>query len=564
MQPARYRRIVLFFARLLLNLAFWDLLLPRLGLGRLSQGSRSRRLRRIGAQFRALAVRMGGVLIKVGQFLSARVDVLPDEVTQELASLQDEVPAESLAAIRRVVEAEFNRPLEAVFAEFSQEPEAAASLGQVHRARILRHKTGENGAEGEPQAQDVVVKVQRPGIEQLIATDLAALRTVGGWLQRYPPIRRRVNLMALLDEFTRILHEEVDYLAEGRNAETFAENFRDRPGVRVPAVIWEKTTRRVLALEDVRAIKITDYAAIAAAGIDRAEVANRLFHTYLQQIFEDRFFHADPHPGNLFVSPLRAEDAPGEQPGAWLLTFVDFGMVGRVPPNLQAGIRELAIAIGTRDAARLVKSYQMLGVLLPGADLSLLEKAEDRMFDLFWGKTLGELQDITPQEVRQYAMEFRQLIYTMPFQVPEDLILLGRTVGILAGMCTGLHPDFNLWSELAPYTQRLIAEEAAGRPALLEALEVLARRLLGYPRRVGLLLEKMEKGELAVQVPQLAEKVSRLEWALNRAAWAIVFAALLLGGVQLLLAGQFAAGGVLLGGAALVLFWIFLSMLKPG
>ncbi|HEX7973630.1 MAG TPA: AarF/UbiB family protein, partial [Anaerolineales bacterium] len=418
-----------------MSLAFWDLLLPRLGLGARSRLTRTERYRRSAAAFRILAIQMGGVLIKVGQFLSTRVDVLPPEIISELSNLQDEVPPASFADIRRAAEADLGTPLSEKFDQFEETPLAAASLGQAHRARL---KSGE--------FQDVVVKVQRPNIEAIIATDLAALRTVGNWLRRYPPIRRRADVPALLDEFIRILYQEIDYLNEGHNAETFAANFKDQVGVRVPHIIWTHTTRHVLTLENVWAIKITDYQAITAAGISLADVASRLLDTYLKQIFEDSFFHADPHPGNLFIRPLTRE--PGEENVSWQLTFVDFGMVGHVPANLRDGLRELLIGVGTQDASRVVKSYQTLGVLLPTADLLLLEKAEAKLFEQFWGKNMTELSHIDPGEVREFLGEFRELLYALPFQVPHDIIYLGRAVAILSGMCTGLDPSFNVWDHL--------------------------------------------------------------------------------------------------------------------
>jgi predicted unusual protein kinase regulating ubiquinone biosynthesis (AarF/ABC1/UbiB family) len=574
MQRSRYRRIVLFFARVILSLAFWDILLPRLGLKKWSRQTRSQRLSWIGVNFRALAIHLGGVLIKIGQFLSARVDVLPDEITRELAGLQDQVPAEDPAAIRRIIEQEFGEALEANFLEFEPEPEAAASLGQVHRARMLAPFP--EGTERylsldpfpENRALDVVVKVQRPGIEQLIATDLAALRTVGGWLKRYPPIRRRADVPALLAEFTRILNEETDYLAEGRNAEIFAENFQDQPGIRVPAVVWSHTTRRVLTLEDVQAIKITDYAAIEAAGIDRAQVAERLFHTYLQQIFEDSFFHADPHPGNLFVAPLK-EAKKGEaylKPEDWLLTFVDFGMVGRIPPHLRTGLRELVIATGTRDSARMVKAYQQMGILLPEADLSLLQKAEDRVFEQFWGRSMSELQKISPQEIAALASEFRTLLYNLPFQVPEDMILLGRSIGILSGMCTGLNPDFNVWEGLAPYAMKLISQENGGFSGslILEELKRLLENLLAIPRRVQSLLDQAERGELVVRDPHLVERLDRLENAIGRASAGLIGVAAFLAGVQLFMGGHMIFGEILMGGAGLLFAWLAVLGIRAG
>lgn len=538
---ARYRRIVLFFARVVFSLIAWELILPRLGLRKRVRRTRSDRLRRIAVVFRALAIEMGGVLIKVGQFLSSRLDVLPIEITAELARLQDEVPPENFADIRRVVEIELNAPLGKQFVAFDETPLAAASLGQVHRAKL--------GTTAE--SANVVVKVQRPNIETIIATDLAALRTVGNWLHRYPPIRRRADAPALLAEFTRILYEEIDYLAEGRNAETFAANFEGRTDVRVPYVVWTHTTRRVLALEDVYAIKITDYDAITEAGVDRAEVARRLFDTYMRQIFEDGFFHADPHPGNLFVQP-----GVGDGETDWQLTFVDFGRAGRVPPNLRAGLREGVIAIGTQDAARMVKAYQMLGVLLPHADLALLEKAVAKEFEQFWGKSMAELREITVQEMREFAHEFRELIYTMPFQIPQDLILLGWTVAILSGMCTGLDPQFNVWNHVTPFAQKLIAEEAlSGWEFWLGELGTMARALLALPQRTEAMLGKMERGEIAVRTPQLAEQMSRLERTARQGIGGLIFAALLMSGTQLYLAGHVALGSALFAGAGITLGW---------
>jgi predicted unusual protein kinase regulating ubiquinone biosynthesis (AarF/ABC1/UbiB family) len=545
----RYRRIVLFFARVVVSLVTWELVLPRLGLRQRAQRTRSDRLRRIAVAFRSLAIDMGGVLIKVGQFLSSRLDMLPVEITAELADLQDEVPPEDFRDIRRVVEADLGAPLAERFAHFDEVPLAAASLGQVHRAELRAP-----GESPDSPLITVVVKVQRPDIETIVATDLAALRTVGNWLHRYRPIRRRADVPKLLEEFTRILYEEMDYLAEGRNAETFAANFADRPGVLVPHVAWSYTTRRVLTLEDVYGIKITNYDAITAAGVDRAEVARRLFNTYLQQIFDDGFFHADPHPGNLFVCPGKGDEAE------WQLTFVDFGMAGHVPPNLRAGLREGAIALATQDATRLVKSYQMLGLLLPHADLELLEKAEAQAFERFWGKSMAELQEVNHREMIEFAREFRGLIYTMPFQIPQNLILLGRTIAILFGICTGLDPEFNAWESLMPSAQKLITEQAvSGWDSWLGELWEMVRTLLVMPRRTEAMLGQMERGELAVRVPQLSQQVSRLVQTIQRMVGGVVFAALLLAGVQFYLAGQVAVGSVLFAGAGLALIWMIFT-----
>lgn len=548
----RYRRIVSYFARVIISLLWWDVFLPRFGFRRLSRRNRERRLQQIAARYRALAIDMGGVLIKAGQFLSARVDVLPKEVTDELSGLQDEVPAEDFDEVRWLAEAELGAPLERRFAFFDEEPLAAASLGQVHRAKL---KTTPNVGtqDDDSQIHDVVVKVQRPQIEQIIRTDLAALTTVGNWLKRYRPISKRADVPALLKEFSRILYEEIDYLAEGRNAEAFHANFAGRIDVRVPRVIWSHTTQRVLTLENVYGIKITDYEAITEAGIDLAAVAKRLFDVYLEQIFHHEFFHADPHPGNLFVEKIPDSDE-------WRMTFVDFGMVGRVPASTRDGLREGVIAIGTQDSQRIINAYRMLGMLLPSADLELLQQAEAMAFERFWGKSMSELTEIDFDEMHEFAKEFRELVYDMPFQIPQDLILLGRCVAILSGMCTGLDPDFNVWLSVMPFAKQLLAEEGSGGWEFwrAEALDIVQTTVF-LPRRLDRVLDRIERGKMEVRVPELVIHLRRLEAVMRRLFAALIFAALLMGGVQLYVADKTVLGGILLGGAFLALLWSIIT-----
>ncbi len=552
MLRSRYRRITFFFGKVILGIIFWDLILTKVGLRGLATRTRPDRLQKIAIRFRVLATELGGVMIKVGQFLSSRVDVLPEIITRELANLQDEVAPEDYEDIRRVAEAEFDEPLSTRFSEFDLVPMAAASLGQVHKAKLVSPDGG---------FESVVVKVQRPNIENIIATDLAALKTVGRWLRRYRPLAKRADVPALLREFSKITYEEIDYLAEGKNAETFAANFKDRPGVRVPKVVWPHTTKRVLTLENVQAIKITDYEAISAAGISRNEVAQRLFETYLQQIFEDGFFHADPHPGNLFVAPPPSLPEVGERGGqggeagsGWTLTFVDFGMVGRVPPNIRAGLREAAIGIGLQDSSRLVKSYQMLGVLLPSADLKLIQKFEEQAFERFWGKSMAELQQISYEEMHEFAKEIRDVFYEMPFQMPENLIFLGRCVAILSGMCTGLNPDFNVWTGIAPFAQKIIREETTqGLDFWKAEIGELGRAALSLPRRLDNVLKMMESGDMSVDTPNLNRYADRLERTGRRLINAVVFATLFFSGVQLYLAEEGVFAGILIGSSVIAL-----------
>jgi predicted unusual protein kinase regulating ubiquinone biosynthesis (AarF/ABC1/UbiB family) len=544
----RYLRIMLFFTRNTLSFIFWEIILARIGFRKLTRRTRSNRFKRVAVQFRTLAIQMGGVMIKVGQFLSSRLDVLPPEIIEELSGLQDEVPPEKFEDIRREAESELGSPLLEKYETFDENPLAAASLGQVHRARLYeKDVTGD--------FHNVVVKIQRPFIDQLIEVDLSALRRFGGWLEKYPPIAKRADVSALVEEFSSTIREEVDYLAEGRNAEIFTKNFKDIPRVHVPRVVWSHTSRKLITLEDVFAIKITDYDAITAAGIDRFEVATELLTIYLKQIFEDGFFHADPHPGNLFVTPLTGQMENGKQ--AWRLTFVDFGMVGRVPDNLRSGLRELLVSVGTRDAARLVRSYQTLDILLPGADLKLIERATSQVFGLFWGKSMSELREINHADMFRFADQFRELMFNLPFQLPQNLLMLGRTVAILSGMCTGLYSEFNLWEQLAPYATKLISQEAGGSnwKVWLDEIGNIVKELIALPSQVGRVLSQVERGDITVQVPTVSRQIGSLERGISRLTGSILFSALFLGGVMLYNAGNILFANISFGISGLVLIW---------
>ena len=542
----RYWRIVFFFGRVVAGFIGWEIVARRVGLGRLADRTRERRFRRAAARFRGLAISLGGLMIKLGQFLSSRLDVLPPSVTAELSGLQDEVPAEDFDALRNVATAELDGALAEHFAWFDEEPLAAASLGQAHRARLYDADAARVGF------SDVVVKIQRPDIERVIEVDLAALRRVGRWLTRYRPLAARANVPALVEEFAHISLSEVEYRAEAASAERFAANFAANPRILVPRIVWELTTRRLLTMEDVSAIKIGDHAAITAAGIDRGEVATVLVESYLQQIFTDGFVHLDPHPGNLFVTPVE-DAAPGDPP--WKLTFIDFGMVEEVPGNLQEGLTEALIAVGLRDGVRAVRSMEILDVLLPGADMRLIERASTQVFDRFGGKSMDELARVSPEEMIEFAGQFRELLFELPFQVPENLLMLGRSVGILSGVATGLEPRFNVWAVLTPYAARLVSQEGglSAERVLREAVS-LGTVLLALPGRIDRVLGSAERGEFAVRTPRLSGQVERLQRTLRGTNGVLVFAALLLAGAMVL-ATEPVLGRWLMGLSAVPLLW---------
>ncbi|WP_022881242.1 ABC1 kinase family protein [Gryllotalpicola ginsengisoli] len=522
-ERARYRRILRFAGRFLVESWWFELVLPRIGFGALAERGRAGRLTRMAQRFHLLAVELGGLMIKVGQFLSSRLDVLPPEITRELAGLQDEVPAAGFPAIRELAEGELAVPLAQAFAAFDEEPVAAASLGQAHRARLGTRDAAELGQDG------VVVKVQRPGIRSIVDVDLSALRRVAGWLSHLDVVSRHVDPVALVREFAQTSLEEIDYLHEAVAATRFATVFADDPRVVVPAVVWERTTRRVLTLADVTAIKIDDVDALRAAGIDPREVAAVFAEVMFEQLLGQGFFHADPHPGNVFVTP-----APGAAPG-FRLTFIDFGMMGEITDELRGALRRVLIAVAARDGRRLIESIKEAGILLPAADTSELERAMLTLFDRFGGMGFAQLRRVDPREFREFGQEFGRVVRSLPFQLPEDFLLIIRSASLTSGVCSALDPEFNIWDAIEPFAARLLREQsgnvvAAAAREVVSAAGVFAR----LPGRIDTLITHVNDGVVTVATPALDRRLSRLERLIRRAVGAIVFAGFLVGGILLL------------------------------
>ena len=519
----RYRRILRFFAGVIANIIWWDLMMGRVPVTRQRVlSSRPYRLRRIAREFRGLAIEMGGVMIKLGQFLSSRVDVLPIEVTQELQGLQDEVPPadnEQVFALLREQLGDLNRR----FVDIERQPLAAASLGQVYRARLR--------PASEAEVARVVVKVQRPGIEDLVRTDLAALRVVARWVMRYKPIRKRANVPALMEEFARTLWQELDYRAEADNAEQFAAIHADNPRILIPRVYREHSTSRVVVLEDVEALKIGDTAALTAAGIDTKDVADLLLEAYFKQIFVAEFFHADPHPGNLFIRPQPAvADVPPDTGRTFQLVFVDFGMAVRLPKAMGESLRKVLIGVTQRDSNQLVEAYRDLGFFLPGADIERITEAHEAILDQIYGRNLLDLTQPAPREIEAIGREFRDLLFDFPFQIPQDFIYLGRALGMISGLVSMLDPHINPWRQIERYGQQLLRGQSLQqfRDKGLGSLLELVRPYLATPARIQRLLEEAEKGRLRVQLKSDRDAVrqqERLEKRIGQLAWSVVGAA---------------------------------------
>ncbi len=422
-------------------------------------------------RFRQTAVQLGGMLIKLGQFFSTRVDVFPQAVIRELAGLQDEVQSVPFHEIRQVAEEDFARSLEEVYAQVDEIPLASASLGQVHRGKLT---TGET----------VAIKILRPGIENLIRIDLKAIAIVIKFLKIFTNWDQKIDMDRIFEEFTDTLLNELDYVQEGHNAETIARNTDDKD-ILFPTIYWDYTTNRVLTMQFMEGFKISDIEAITKAGINRSDLARRLEGAYIKQILIDGFFHADPHPGNIFVT------SEGK------LVMIDFGMVGTIPLDLREILTELVLAIIRRDNIQVVEFFKILGFLRYDADSELVARAVGFLME----ETLGTGVDISQADFGSFLADLENLLYEQPFQIPAQYTFLGRALGTLYGICIVLDPNFNFLDEAKPYLSAFTKEKHLLKNTIKEKAALIGSSLVEIPPLAARVLSRMDNGELSIKFP---------------------------------------------------------------
>lgn len=381
-------------------------------------------------------LRLEGVYVKIGQVLSMMTSFLPDAYLEELEGLQDSVPPRPFDAIRARVEAELGTPIATSFARFDESPVASASLGQVHLAEL---------AGGRP----VAVKVQYPGVERIVATDLAMIRIVvrviGYFLEGLRSDR-------IYDDLADTIRAELVYTNEGANAEAIAANFADDDHVRFPAIVWDRTTDRVLTMERMDGRKITDVAGLRADGIEPRDVIEKLVQSYFKQLLVDRLYHADPHPGNFFVT--RHADAKP------VITFLDFGAVAEFPDEFAEGMRTVVFGYMTRDDAKVIEGIRAMGFASLGGDEAVFETAVRHYLD----KLLNlEVEDFSNLDLREFdvwrnldemELSFRDL--TRSFEVPRHWFYVERTLALLLGLCARLDPKVDAFLYGFPYAVEFV------------------------------------------------------------------------------------------------------------
>ncbi|MBD2502751.1 ABC1 kinase family protein [Anabaena azotica] len=382
------------------------------------------------SQLRNILTRLGPTFIKVGQALSTRPDLIRKDFLEELIKLQDQLPPFDNAIAYQIIETELGRSISDIYSELSPSPVAAASLGQVYRGRLI-------------SGEEVAVKVQRPNLRPILTLDLYIMRWAAGWLAPWLPLNLGHDLTLIVDEFGTKLFEEIDYLNEGRNAEKFAHNFRDHPEVKVPSIYWRFTASKVLTLEWINGFKLTDTKSIRAAGLDPEAIIRIGVTSGLQQLLEYGFFHADPHPGNLFAMP------DGR------MAYIDFGMMDQLEELTKETLVDALVHLVNKDYSDLALDFVKLGFLTPNTNIAPIIPALEAVLGNAIGKNVEDFNFKTITD------QFSELMYEYPFRVPAKFALIIRSLVTQEGIALSLNPNFKIVEVSHPYVaKRLLTGES--------------------------------------------------------------------------------------------------------
>lgn len=510
-------------------------------LGGYTEAKQAARRRKQAIWIRDTFLDLGPTFIKLGQLFSTRADLFPVEYVEELSKLQDRVPAFSYTQVAEIIERDLGKTIPELFARFEPIPLAAASLGQVHLAKL---HTGE----------EVVVKVQRPGLDKLFTIDLEILRGIAKYFQNHPKWGGNGrDWLGIYDECCKILWEETDYISEGQNADTFRRNFRAQAWVMVPRVYWRYSSTRTLTLEYLPGIKISHYEGLEVAGLDRPTIARQSATAYLQQLLTDGFFHADPHPGNVAVDP---------KTGA--LIFYDFGMMGRIAPGTKAKLMDTLLAIAGRNADRVVRGLVALGAIAADADTDPIRRSIQYLLDNFLD------QPIEGQSVAQITDDLYDIAYGQPFRFPATFTFVMRAFSTIEGVGKGLDPDFNFMTAAQPFAFQIMNSNGNSNSDPNTFLAEIGRQAaqvgssaLGLPRRIEDTIDKLERGDLRVRVRSSeSDRYLRRLGAMQQSTnYAILVAAFTLS-ATILLVNQYALAAIIIGAIDLLVFVIWFRQMR--
>jgi predicted unusual protein kinase regulating ubiquinone biosynthesis (AarF/ABC1/UbiB family) len=445
------------------------------GGGTVTPEQKTKRREEIAIWLKETCLSLGPTFIKIGQLFSTRADLFPIEYVNELSKLQDRVPAFSYEQVKDIIEGDFGRLLAELYNSFDPVPIAAASLGQVHCAQLH-------------SGEEVVVKIQRPGLSRLFAIDLSILKGIAQYFQNHPEWGKGRDWMGIYEECCRLLWLEIDFLNEGRNGDKFRRNFRGVDWVMVPRIYWRYTSPRVLTMEYMPGIKISHYEALESAGLDRKRLARLGADAYLRQLLTDGFFHADPHPGNIAVNP--ADGA---------LIFYDFGMMGQIPAITRSRLMDTFVGVSQRNASQVMSALVALGALAEIDDMGPVRRSIQYILDNLMDKPFEE------QSVTAISDDLYAVAYDQPFRFPATFTFVMRAFSTLEGVGKGLDPEFNFMEAAKPYASELMTNGGPGESnGILSEISRQAAQVgssaLSLPRRIEDTLDRLDRGDIRVRV----------------------------------------------------------------
>lgn len=454
-------------------------------------------------RLRKVLEELGPTFIKFGQILSIRPDLIPLDLCNELSKLQDHVPPFGYECVRKQIRESFGKYPEELFASFDPEPLAAASLGQVHRAKL---KTGES----------VVVKVQRPDIRKMIETDIDILYTLAQLANRYMQEVRLFNPIGIVDEFSKVITKEIDFTCEAHNIDRFRKNFKNSAMVHIPAVFWDCTRSRVITTEEIKGIRLNDYLNQMHTAEEKKAVAANGADAVLQQIFIDGFFHADPHPGNIFILPNN------------VVAFIDFGMVGRLDEDTKDVIVSLLIAVSMKNINGILKALERLGAFVEEDTLHDFKNDIADFLERYYDIPLKqiELSLILPQTI--------DLMTRHKLKISPQFHILNKALATIDGVARQLDPEFNTIAHTRPFVEKLvhdrydmkhiIKEITSYSSELLDILRIL-------PRDTYEIVKKIKRGKLKIEFEHqgLSKFISEMDKSSNRISFSLVISALIIG-----------------------------------
>ncbi|KUJ89895.1 MAG: 2-polyprenylphenol 6-hydroxylase [Thermoanaerobacter thermocopriae] len=453
-----------------------------------------------GERLRLALEELGPTFIKMGQILSTRPDILPKDVIKELEKLQDKVPAFSFDEVKSVIQNEFGESLEEAYAEFEPTPLAAASIAQVHMALLWSGKT-------------VVVKVQRPGIEKIIAQDMRILEDIAKFVDNHTKYGKLYNFTKMVEDFKKRLEEELDFRIEGENAEKFKKNFLKDKKVKIPSIIWTHTTRRVLTMEYIDGIPLNDFNAIDEAGLDRGAIARNLAKSVLNQILRDGFFHGDPHPGNIMVL------------GDGTIAFLDFGMVGSLSPERKRQFSKMLLGIVYKNSRMITESIIDLNAVTLNVNMKKLEKDINNLRDRYVEIPLEKLK------VGEVLNGIFDLVFSYNIVIPNEFNMLAKSLITLEGIVEKLDPKISVLEVAKPIAKQLIPKMFSTqhmKEEIINATMDYSRLIKELPSFLLNFLRKTEEENYAIElkIRDLENLEKRVDKVFNRLSTSIILLAL--------------------------------------